>query len=156
MARPSYWRREASSALEVLQHELNRLLEEYIQPSRFRAAESSPTDPDPTTWNPASDIYETPDEMIVVIEVPGVDPATIDLSIVGNVMLVRGVKEPGNLPEPVVVVRERRFGPFVRQLTLPNEVDFDRAHAEAKEGVLIIRLPKPSAAQPRTIPIRPS
>lgn len=156
MARPGYWRREASGALEVLQHELNRLLEEYVQPTRFRGAESPPTDLDPTTWSPAADIYETPDEMIVVIEVPGVDPATIDLSVVGNVMSVRGVKEPGDLPEPVLVLRERRFGPFVRQLTLPNEVDFDKAQAEAKEGVLKIRLPKPSAAQPRTIPIRPS
>jgi HSP20 family protein len=156
MARPGYLRREASGALEVLQRELNRLLEEYVQPSRFSGAESPPTDLEPTTWSPAADIYETPDEMIVAIEVPGVDPATIDVSVVGNVMSVRGAKEPGDLPEPVLVLRERRFGPFVRQLTLPNDVDFDKAHAEAKYGVLLIRLPKPSAAQPRTIPIRPS
>ena len=96
-----------------------------------------------------------PDEMIVVIEVPGIDPATIDLTVTGNILSVRGVKEPGDLPEPLLVLRERRFGPFIRQLTLPDDVDFDKAQAEAKEGVLVIRLPKPSAVQPRTIPIRP-
>jgi HSP20 family protein len=156
MAQPGYWRREASGALDVLQRELNRLFEEYVQPSLYRDSHSPPTDLDSTTWSPAADIYELPDEMVVVIEVPGVDPATIDLSIVGNVMSVRGVKVPGDLPEPMLVVRERRFGPFVRQLTLPNDVDFDKANAEAKEGLLTIRLPKPAAAQPRTIPIRPS
>ena len=94
--------------------------------------------------------------MIVVVEIPGVDPAAVDLAVTGNVLSLRGVKEPGDLPEPCLQVRERRFGAFHRQITLPNEVDFDKAQAEANQGVLKIRLPKRSAAKPRTIPIRPS
>jgi len=156
MARSTHWRREASGPFHLLQHELNRFLEEYLQPGRYRPSEPPPTDLDPSEWNPSVDVYETPDEMIVVAELPGVDPASIDLAVTGNVLSLRGVKETGDLPEPLLQVRERRFGAFYRQLTLPHEVDFDKAQAEANHGVLKIRLPKRIAAKPRTIPIRPT
>jgi len=138
-----------------LQHELNRLLEDYLQPARYGAAEPPPTDIDPQAWSPAVDVNETNEEMIVVVEVPGVNPASIELAVTGNVLTVRGSKEPSALPDSVPHLRERRFGAFHRQLSVPD-VDFDRAQAEANNGVLLIRLPKRSAAKPRTIPIRPT
>jgi len=155
MPRSSEWRRGPASPLNILQHELNRLLEDYLQPARYRAAEPPPTDIDPQAWSPAVDIYETNDEMIVVVEVPGVDPASIDLAVTGDVLSIRGSKEPAALPESVPHLRERRFGAFHRQVSVPD-VDFDKAQAEANHGVLKIRIPKRSAAKPRTIPIRPT
>lgn len=119
-------------------------------------AEPAPTDLEPSAWSPAVDIYETPEESIVVVEVPGVDPASIDLALTGDQLSLRGVKEAGSLPEPHLQVRERRFGAFHRQLTVPSDVDFEKARAEANQGVLTIRLPRRLAAKPRTIPIRPS
>ena len=145
-----------SGPIEILQHELNRLLEDYLLPRRYRGAESPPTDLEPKGWSPAVDVYETPEEMLVVVDIPGVDPATVDLAVTGNVLSLRGVKEPGDLPEPLIQIRERCFGAFHRQLMLPNEVDFDKAQAAANQGVLTIRLPKRTADKPRTIPIRPS
>jgi HSP20 family protein len=133
---------------------LNRLLEDYLQPARYGPAEPPPTDIDPQAWNPAVDVYETNEEMLLLVEVPGVDPTSIDLAVTGNVLSVRGVKEPATLPESVPHLRERRFGAFHRQLAVPD-VDFDKAEAEATNGVLRIRIPKRSAAKPRTIPIRP-
>jgi len=53
-------------------------------------------------------------------------------------------------------VSERNYGAFHRQITLPNEVDFDKAEATIELGVLKIRLPKRNSGQTRTIPIRPS
>jgi HSP20 family protein len=156
MPRSTHWRREASSPFQLLKHELNRLMEEYLQPGRYRGSEPPPTDLDHSEWSPAVDVYETPDEMIVVAEIPGIDPASIDLAVTGNVLSLRGVKEAGDLPEPLLQVRERRFGAFSRQLMLPHEVDFDKAQAEVNQGVLKIRLPKRIAAKPRTIPIRPN
>jgi len=156
MTRSTHWRHEPSGPFQVFQHELNRFLEEYLQPRRYRAAEPSATDLDPSEWSPAVDVYETPDEMLVVAEIPGVDPASIDLAVTGNVLSLRGVKASGDLPEPQLQVRERRFGTFYRQLMLPHEVDFEKAQAEAIQGVLRIRLPKRIAAKPRTIPIRPT
>ncbi len=155
MPRSSEWRRGAGSPLHILQSELNRLLEDYLQPARYGAAEPPPTDIDPQAWSPAVDVYETNEEMIVVVEVPGVNPASIDLAVTGNVLSVRGSKEPAALPESVPHLRERRFGAFHRQLSVPD-VDFDKAQAEANNGVLLIRIPKRSAAKPRTIPIRPT
>jgi HSP20 family protein len=155
MPRSRHWRHDATSAFHLLQHELNRLLEDYLQPARFGGGEPPPTDIDAAAWSPPLDVYETPEEVLIVAEVPGVDPATIDLAITGNVLTLRGIKEPGDLPESLLQGRERVFGAFHRQLSLSSEVDFDKAQADASQGVLKIRLPKRSAAKPRTIPIRP-
>ncbi len=156
MPRASQWHRDATKVLHPLQHALNRLVEDYFQPSRYDNADSSPTDLDPTAWTPPVDLYETPEELVIVAEVPGVDPASIDLAVTGNTLTLRGVKEAGDLPEAVVPVRERVFGAFHRQITLPNEVDLEQIVADASHGVLRVRLPKRSAAKPRTIPIRPA
>jgi len=102
------------------------------------------------------DVYETPEETLVVAEIPGVDPANVELSVTGNLLILRGVKEAGELPEAQLQARERRFGTFLRQVMISADVDPDAAQADANNGVLTIRLPKRRAAKPRTIPIRPS
>ena len=156
MSASSQWRRDATNTFHLLQHELNRLLEGYLQPSRFGNSDSPPTDLEAATWSPPVDVYETPEELLIVAEVPGVDPASIDLAVTGNVLTLRGVKEAGELPEAFRQARERLFGAFHRQVSLPNEVDFEKANADINHGVLRIRLPKRCEAKPRTIPIRPA
>jgi HSP20 family protein len=156
MARSNHWRRDTSIPFNFLQNELFRLLEEYFQPEGRAGGQGSPTDLEPTGWSPHVDVYETPEETLVVAEIPGVDPAKVELSITGNQLTFRGVKEPGELPEPQLQVRERRFGSFLRQVTVPSDVDFDGTQADVKNGVLTIRLPKRRSAKPRNIPIRPS
>jgi HSP20 family protein len=155
MSRSRQWPHDTATPFQLLQHELNRLLDQYIGPVRFGGHESPPTDLDPATWNPPVDLYETPEELLVVVEIPGVDPSAIDLTATGNVLSVQGVKQASDLPEPMLQSRERTFGAFHRQVTLPNEVDFDQAAASVNHGVLKIRLPKRIAAKPRTIPVRP-
>jgi HSP20 family protein len=156
MAGSTHWRRVASSPLHLLRHELNRLLEDHLRPEGFAGSEPPPTDLDPTAWSPAIDVFETATEVLVLVEVPGVDPGSIDLAVDGDCLTLRGSKEPGELPDTVAHVRERRFGAFHRHVRLPAEVDADKAQAEATSGVLKIRLPKRTAAKPRTIPIQPS
>jgi HSP20 family protein len=156
MARSSHWRRETSVPFSFLQHELARFLEEYLQPEGRSGTQPPPTDLEPTGWSPLLDVYETPEETLVVVEIPGVDPGKVELSVTGNLLVLRGVKETGDLPESLLQVRERRFGTFLRQVMISSDVDFDAASADAKDGVLTIRLPKRRAAKPRTIPIRPS
>ncbi len=92
--------------------------------------------------------------MIVTAEIPGVDQSTLDLAVTGNILSIQGTKTPGDLPEPMLRLREREFGYFRREITLPSEVEFDTANASVNQGVLIVRLPKRIASQPRTIPIR--
>jgi len=156
MPRPGPWRRETSIPFSFLQNELARLLEDYLQPEGRGGTQPPPTDLEPTGWSPMIDVYETPEETLVVAEIPGVDPANVELSVTGNLLILRGVKEAGELPEAQLQARERRFGTFLRQVMISADVDPDAAQADASNGVLTIRLPKRRAAKPRTIPIRPS
>ena len=156
MPRTSHWHCEPGTPFHLLQQELQRLLDQYIGPVRFNDPESRPTDLEPSAWSPPVDVYETPEEFLVMVEVPGVDPASIDVSAAGNVLTLKGDKQASGLPEPQIQVRERLFGAFHRQITLPNEVDFDKAEATIDHGVLRIRLPKRTAAKTRTIPVRPA
>jgi HSP20 family protein len=156
MSGPGHWRREATDAFQRLQHELNQLLEDYLRPSRFRGADPSPTDLEPTAWTPPIDVYETPEAIWIVAEVPGVEPGSIDLAVTANTVSLRGVKEATALPEAARPVGERVLGAFHRQITLPDEVDMEHAEADANHGVLTVRLPKRNAGKPRTIPIRTS
>jgi HSP20 family protein len=154
MSRSTQWRREFAAPLHALQNELNRLFEEYWSPSRM--GPGRPTDLEPAAWTPAVDVIETPQEVVILAELPGVDPATIDLSVTGNVLSLRGEKKPSELPEESARVRERVFGSFHREINLPGEVIFEGVQAEARDGVLKVRLPKQEEARKRTIPIRPS
>lgn len=156
MARFGPWRREFAVPLQALQSELNRLFDEYWTPAagRYGPGQAPPMDLEPANWNPALDLVETPEGFLLTAEVPGVDPATIDLSVTGNVLSVRGVK-PADQPESSGPIQERQFGPFHRQVALTGEVDFDGIQAEARNGVLRILLPKREAARPRTIPVQP-
>ncbi|MFO0951689.1 MAG: Hsp20/alpha crystallin family protein [Isosphaeraceae bacterium] len=157
MARTGSWRREFSAPLQVLQHELNRLFDEYWSPERYPGSGPSaagPVDVEPASWNPAIDLIETPDAYVLLAEVPGVDPSSIELSVTGNVLTLRGIK-PVDPDEPPGLIRERSAGPFHRQVVLSTEVDFDATQAEARHGLLRIHLPKREAARPRTIPVQP-
>jgi HSP20 family protein len=154
MPRVSPWRREFSAPLHALQTELNRLFDEYWTPSRFGTGQTPPVDIEPATWTPVVDLVETPDAFVLWAEVPGVDPSSIDLSLTGNVLTLRGVKPDEDGAEAATPRRERQFGPFHRQIVLTGEVNFDATQAEARNGVLKIRFPKLEAAKPRTIPVQ--
>lgn len=154
MARLGPWRRELTSPLFALQSELNRMFDEYWNPARFSHGQATPMDLEPASWSPTLDLVETHDAYVLSAEVPGVDPATIDLSVTGNVLTLRGVKPADEVSDPTGVLRERQFGPFHRQVVLSGEVNFDAAQAEARNGVLKIRLPKREAVKPRTIPVQ--
>lgn len=149
MARIIPLRRDWTTTLNGLQNELNRLFEEYVNP--HLPPGMAPTDVEPANWIPAIDLIETADEVVVVADVPGVDPSRIELSITGAVLDIRGEK-PAN---GHASVQERMTGTFRRQVTLSSDVNFDAAQAEAHNGVLTVRLPKQEAAKPRTIPIQP-
>ncbi len=154
MLRPGNWRREFALPIQTIQGELNRLIEEYWQAPAMAGPPSAPTDLASPAWTPSIDLYETATEMVLVVDLPGVDPASIDLSLTGNVLSLRGEKAASAVEDGHKRARERLSGSFHRRITLTESVDFDRVQAKAKDGVLTVRLPKQETAKARTITIQ--
>lgn len=151
MVRPGTFRREFSVPLSALQGELNRLLEHYW-PAWVTAGGERPA----IVWEPAVDLFETGDEVVVLADLPGVEPAAVDLTVDGRSLFLRGerIADYPDGARPSGSIRERPVGAFLRQVTLPSDVNVDAVHAEFKSGVLHVRLPKVEAAKVRSIPIQ--
>jgi HSP20 family protein len=129
---------------------LNRVLDEALANS-FNGSETR-------AWVPALDLVERHDAYLIALEVPGVDPSTIDISFEQNVLTVRGSKPMGfelnKDSELRVYSAERVVGNFERSVRLPEFVDGEKIAAEFQHGVLFLTIPKVQAAQPRKITIK--
>lgn len=115
-------------------------------------------------WNgkrffvPSLDVVERPDAYMVSAELPGVDPASVEIAFEANTLTLRGVKEPSLKPqdgeELRVYTAERLSGAFERAVRLPEYVEGDKIEATYAHGVLTITVPKAQAARPRKIEIK--
>lgn len=104
---------------------------------------------------PPVNIGDCNGDLEVTAEVPGMRLEDIDVSIVGEVLTIRGERKPEDeAAEATFYRRERLFGSFVRSLQLPQLVDGDKAEARYTNGVLSIRIPKAAETQPRRVQIR--
>jgi len=100
-------------------------------------------------------VAETDEAVLVDVEVPGIDPATLDISVAGDILTIRGEKQDQTGQEGHNYHRvERRYGSFTRSLTLPAPVEADKVEAKAHCGVLSIRLPKKESARLRKVEIQ--
>ena len=106
-------------------------------------------------WVPALDIVERQDAYVLALEVPGVDPSTIDVSFEKSLLTVRGERATVETQkDDNVRVMERVTGSFLRSVRLPEHVDGDRISAESKDGVLYLTVPKAQSAKARKIQIK--
>ncbi|PJF41687.1 MAG: heat-shock protein Hsp20 [Phototrophicales bacterium] len=119
----------------------------------------------PTTtnlWNTAYnnnmlaiDLHETDDAYEMVINVPGIDPENIDVSITENVLsIVAELQQEKREENAQTLLQERVYGKFSRQITLPAGVDADHVETHYENGVLRLTLPKQESSKRRRIPIR--
>jgi HSP20 family protein len=105
---------------------------------------------------PLTNLYEDKDTVYLEALAPGIDPATLNLSVVGNTLSIEGEKRrvAGDVKPEAFHRSERATGKFVRHLQLPVEVDENRVHADYKDGLLIVRLPKAEKAKPKQIAVQ--
>ncbi|GHH59493.1 hypothetical protein GCM10018781_02770 [Kitasatospora indigofera] len=90
---------------------------------------------------------------VLRLDLPGVDPASIDLDVERNVLTVRA-QRPADLPQGAqVLADERTLGTFTRQVFLGDALDTDRIEAGYDQGVLTVRIPATEQAKPRKIRI---
>jgi len=130
---------------------LNRVLDEALSDSWNGARPGQ-------VWVPALDVVERPDAYLIALEVPGVDPSTVDISFEQNVLTVRGEKQRGletaKNADARVHASERVSGTFERSIRLPEFVDAENISAETVHGVLYLTVPKAQAARARKIQIK--
>lgn len=125
--------------------------------ARPRSWESLFEDFGSTTWQPALDMVETDDAVVVTMDVPGFDPEKIEVSIQDDVLEVKGeIREEKSEENAVAHRRERRYAAFRRAVRLPAPVSADKVDAQAKHGVLTIKLPKRDEAVSRRIKVKAS
>ncbi|MDT8271740.1 MAG: Hsp20/alpha crystallin family protein [Desulfomonilia bacterium] len=93
--------------------------------------------------------------MIITSEIPGIDPADLDLSVTGDTLTIKGIRKPLVLGEGETWHRrERGYGNFFRTVQLPYTVDGNKIDAQYTQGVLRIVLPRAEADKPRKISVK--
>ena len=136
--------------MSLIQNQMNRLFETALH---GWAGDSNGT-AGGTHWTPPADIFETENELVVNIDLPGVDPKMVDLRVENNVLTIRGERQFEEKQNQDNYHRvERTYGSFARSFTLATSVDADKIRANYKAGVLTISLPKAEAAKPKRIQI---
>ncbi|AWN17188.1 Hsp20/alpha crystallin family protein [Salinisphaera sp. LB1] len=115
-------------------------------------------------WRPAVDIHENDDAYLIDVEVPGIDPKDVEITLNNDVLTLSGerVERSDNAEKSVqregerAPARhvERRYGRFMRRFTLPETADEDAVEARAEHGVLHITVPKKEQSRPRRIEVK--
>ena len=128
-----------------MQEDLNRSFEFFLRPgtvSEFR-------------WMPDIDVFEKEDKVIVRADLPEIEAEDVDVSIIENVLRIRGERKHGEeVKDESYFMTERRFGSFGRAIELPVPVRSEDIQATYKEGVLEIALPKAEVKKAKEIRIK--
>lgn len=105
-------------------------------------------------FSPALDVEETEDEFTLYVELPGVRPDEVEITLEESVLIIAGEREfYGESKADSMRRIERSFGRFHRAVRLPDRVDGDRVTADFKDGILTVAVPKAEDAKPRRISI---
>lgn len=100
----------------------------------------------------AGEVEETDGEIVVRVEVPGMDKKDCRITIEGSMLYLSGEKHfERETGDSTYHVMERAYGAFQRTIALPRNVDTEKAEASYKNGVLSIRLPKVAGENGRTV-----
>ncbi len=110
-----------------------------------------------SAWNPAVDLYEDKDNVIVKAELPGMKKEAVEVSLHDGELSISGERKSEEKSGNAEAWRSERFtGRFNRTITLPAEVNADKVKADYKDGILTITLPKAEEAKPRQIHVSES
>lgn len=103
-------------------------------------------------WQPAVDIYETADSLVIKAEIPDVDQKDIDVRIEDNTLILKGErKHESDVKKENYHRIERYYGSFQRSFSLPATIEHEKVEAICEKGVLTITLPKKEETKPKQI-----
>jgi HSP20 family protein len=134
--------------LADMQSRLNRLF--TVQPSAHPEGEAFLAD-----WSPAVDLQETEGEYLIKADLPEVKKEDVKVTVQDNVVTVAGDRRQEKEEKGKKFHRiERAYGHFERRFALPTDVDTPKVHAEYKDGVLNVTLPKTAKALPKSVDVK--
>lgn len=110
-----------------------------------------------STWNPAIDLYEDADNVIVKAELPGMKKEDIEVSLHDGTLSISGERKNESEHKDAQAYRSERFvGVFHRSITLPGAIKGDAVNAQYKDGILTVTLPKAEEAKRKQIEVKVS
>ena len=138
-------------SLRKLHQEMNRMFEDRFSGGRFTPAFVRRRSPFPRV-----NLAETPERFILTCELPGVSSKSLDVSLSGRELTIKGERSaPQDSPgDRKYHRRERGFGAFSRTIELPGEVESDCLSASLKRGVLTVELARSSESRPKQIKVK--
>ena len=130
-----------------LQNQINRLFSDWDDTDSSGATAG---------WVPTVDIQEFDSRFQLYVDVPGVNPDDVEITLDNGVLTISGERDRPSVPDSEQMVNrrtERGHGKFHRRFILPDTVDADNVKATDHYGVLEISIPKQAKAQPRRIKV---
>ena len=141
---PALTRWEPFAELTELRARFDRLLDEF-------------GDGHLREWAPAVDVVRDDGHMVVRADIPGFKPEEISIEVEKGVLTLSGRhEESSERTEQRFVRRERRYGSFVRRVSLPEGVDAKKVKATTHDGVLEVKVPLPKDVPPETVTVTPT
>lgn len=135
--------------VSTVSDEMERLFRQALGSSQSAATAGA--------FAPALDVEETEDGFVLHVELPGVSPDDVEVSLEENVLTIAGERRFYRDEDTEHFRRvERHFGRFHRAVRLPDRVEPDGVDAEFRDGMLTISVPKAEEAKPRRIEVRTS
>jgi HSP20 family protein len=130
-----------------LRDDLNSLFESPFRSSFGRAGQLF------SGWSPALDLYQNNDNVVAVVELPGMRREDIEISLHDGTLTIGGERRRETSNGEKADRTERYIGKFRRSITLPVRVDANKVSAIYQDGILTVTLPKAEEAKPKQIPV---
>ena len=106
-----------------------------------------------TGWSPALDLYQSNDNIVAVVELPGMRREDIEISLHDGALTISGERKRESAGNGKAERTERYVGTFRRSIALPTNVDANKVNATYRDGILTVTLPKAEEAKPKQIQV---
>jgi len=136
---------ESFGGLTALRREMDRLFEHVLGREPSPLGEAAP----------AIEVADTPEAVIVKVQVPGVSKENLQVNVTDNALTLKGdVQEDKTREDKNYHQREFHYGAFARTIALPTTVQAEKATAQHKDGVLEVTIPKREETTAKDVPIQ--